>query len=172
MVTPMTIRAPTTALALAGYLAVAATAGAGGSARAFTPVTACTKSETRAALVSFVGAFNAGNYRRLDALFAGPDWFRWFSSGTPGVRLNPQAQQRSTLIAYFRARHAHRDRVALSSFRFTGNSLGYGNFTWKLERSAADYRSGASFVTEAKGAVLCRGEDARFIVMSIGSPES
>jgi hypothetical protein len=41
-----------------------------------------------------------------------------------------------------------------------------------MERSAADFRDGAWFVTEAKGAALCQGADARFIVMSIGSPES
>jgi hypothetical protein len=133
-------------------------------------VTACTKSETRTALVSFVRAFNAGDYRRLDRLFAGPSWFRWYSSSTPGVRFNPQAQQRGTLISYFRDRHAQSDRFKLMSFRFTGNSNGFGNFTWKMERSATDFRNGAWFVTEAKGAALCQGTNARLIVLSIGSP--
>jgi hypothetical protein len=143
-----------------------------GSTPAHSGVTACTKSETRSALVSFVRAFNAGDYRRLNRLFAGPSWFRWYSSSTPGVRFNPQAQERGTLISYFGSRHAQSDRFKLVSFHFTGNSNGFGNFAWKTERSAADFRDGASFVTEAKGAVLCRGADARFIVMSIGSPES
>ena len=122
--------------------------------------------------MSFVSAFSAGDYRRLNTLFAGASWFRWYSSSSPGVRFNPQAQQRDTLIGYFHSRHAQNDRFRLTSFRFTGNSNGFGNFTWKVERSAADYESGAWFATEAKGAALCRGPNARFIVMSIGSPES
>lgn len=112
-----------------------------------------------------------GDYRRLSRLFAGPSWFRWYSSSAPGMRVGAQAQRRRTLIGYFRQRHAQRDRFRLSSFRFTGNSNGYGNFTWKLQRSAADFRAGAWFVTEAKGAVICQDADARLIVMSIGSPE-
>lgn len=135
-------------------------------------LTACTANETRATLVSFVRAFNAGDYRRLNTLFAGPSWFRWYSSSTPGTRFNPQAQQRSTLIGYFTDRHAQRDQMKLASFRFTGNSNGFGNFTWKMHRSAADFRAGAWFVTEAKGAALCQGSKAQLIVMSIGSPES
>ena len=105
-------------------------------------------------------------------MFAGPSWFRWYSSSTPGVRFNPQAQQRGTLTSYFRDRHAQRDRFKLISFLFHGNGNGFGNFSWKMERSAADWQNGAWFVTEAKGAALCQGADARFIVVSIGSPES
>jgi hypothetical protein len=135
-------------------------------------VTPCTANETRTALVSFVRAFNAGDYPRLNTLFAGPSWFRWYSSGTPGARFDPQAQRRGTLIGYFTKRHARRDQMKLSSFRFTGNSNGFGNFTWKLRRSAADFRAGAWFATEAKGAALCQGPEAQFIVMSIGGPQS
>ena len=135
-------------------------------------VTACTKAETRSALVSFLRAFNAGDYRRLNNLFAGRSWFRWYSSSTPGVRFDPQAQQRGSLISYFRERHAQGDRFKLIWFLFHGNSNGFGNFSWKMERSTADWANGASFVTEAKGAALCQGPKAQFIVMSIGSPES
>lgn len=126
----------------------------------------------RSALASFVRAFNGGDYRSLNKLFAGSAWFRWYSSSTPGVRINPEAQRRGSLIDYFAGRHAQGDRFKLMSFRFTGNSSGFGNFTWKAERSAADFRHGAWFVTEAKGAALCQGAVARFIVMSVGSPES
>jgi hypothetical protein len=160
------------ALVLVGCAPGAIAAAAEPSAPVQGGVTACTKSETRSSLVSFVRAFNPGDYRRLNTLFAGPSWFRWYSSSTPGVRFNPQAQQRDTLISYFRDRHAQSDRFKLMSFHFTGNSNGFRNFTWKTERSAADFRNGARFVTDAKGAALCRGADARFIVMSIGSPES
>jgi len=158
-------------VAVAAVLAGATAARAEPSAPAHPAVTACTMTETRAALVSFVRAFNGGDYARLSALFAAPEWFRWYSSGTPGARFDPVAQRRDTLINYFRGRHAHGDRIKLTSFRFNGNSNGYGNFSWKLERSAADFRDGAWFMTEAKGAVLCQGPIAQFIVVSVGSPE-
>jgi len=163
-------------LAVAALILVGCATGAAAVAEPSTSiqrgVTACTKRETRTALSSFVGAFNSGDYRRLNRLFAGPSWFRWYSSSTPGVRFNPQAQQRDTLIAYFHDRHAQRDRLRLTSFRFTGNSNGFGNFIWKMERAARDFRGGAWFTTEAKGAALCEGPKVQFIVMSIGSPES
>jgi hypothetical protein len=135
------------------------------------PITNCTAVQTRSALVSFMAAFNAGNYGRLDAVFAGPSWFRWYSSSAPGMRFDPQAQMRNTLVAYFRARHAQRERFRLVSFKFNGNSLGYGNFNWKMKRSAGDFRDGAWFMVEAKGAALCEGASTRFIVMSVGAPE-
>jgi len=119
-----------------------------------------------------MAAFNAGDYRRLDALFAGQSWFHWYSSSAPGARFDPQAQRRNTLIAYFHARHAQRDRFRLVSFKFNGNSLGYGNFIWKMKRSAGDFHDGIWFTVEAKGAALCEGTSTRFIVMSFGAPES
>jgi hypothetical protein len=132
----------------------------------------CTAARTRAALVEFVRAFNAGDYRRLNALFDGPSWFRWYSSTAPGTRLDANARRRSTLIGYFRARHEEADRFRLVSFQFNGNSNGYGNFEWKMRRSAADFRGGAWFRTDAKGATLCRSASVHFIVMSIGAPET
>jgi hypothetical protein len=132
-------------------------------------ITNCTAMQTRSALVSFIAAFDAGDFARLDALFAGSSWFRWYSSGAPGARFDPQARGRSTLIAYFRARHAQRDRFRLMSFTFNGNTLGYGNFIWKMRRSADDFHHGAWFTVEAKGAALCQGASTRFIVMSIAA---
>jgi hypothetical protein len=165
-------------LVVLGLVVVAGSAGATAASAGLSAsvprgvVTACTANQTRAALVSFVRAFNAGDYRRLNKLFAGPSWFRWYSSSTPGTRLDPLAEQRSTLIGYFTDRHAQHDRMKVGSFRFTGNSNGFGNFTWKMSRSAADFRSGAWFVAEAKGATLCQGSSAQFVVMSIGAPAS
>jgi hypothetical protein len=157
--------------------AVAALLLLGGSAGASqaTPagsITNCTAMQTRSALVSFIAAFNAGDSARLDALFAGPSWFRWYSSSAPGARFDPQARTRGTLIAYFRARHAQRDRFRLVSFRFNGNTLGYANLVWKMRRSAGDFGDGAWFTVEAKGAARCWGASTRFITMSVGGPES
>ena len=57
------------------------------------------------------------------------------------------------------------------SFKFNGNTLGYGNFVFKMKRSAEDCREGAWFTIEAKGAALCEGATTRFIVMSVGAPQ-
>lgn len=148
----------------------ASVAGSTGGARS--AVSACTPAQTRAALASFVAAFDRGDYRRLNTLFAGPSWFQWYSSSGPGLRVTPAANRRGTLISYFRARHAKRDRFRLASFTFTGNSNGYGNFVFKMKRSAADFRHGAWFGLVAKGAALCDGTSVKFIVMSLGGPDS
>jgi hypothetical protein len=150
----------------AGGIGASTTGSTGG------PITSCTAKQTRSALTSFMTAFDASNYRRLDTLFAGPSWFRWYSSSAPGERFDPEARKRDTLVSYFRTRHAKRDRFQLVSFAFTGNSLGFGNFIWKMKRSAGDFRDGAWFTVEAKGAALCEGASTRFIVMSVGAPES
>jgi hypothetical protein len=132
----------------------------------------CTAGRTLATLVQFMRAFNAGDFRRLNGLFAGPTLFRWYSSSAPGVRFDPMAQQRSTLIGYFRERHRQHDRLRLVSFQFNGNFNGSGNFIWKMRRAAADFRDGAWFSVQAKGAVLCRTASVRFIVISIGAAEA
>ena len=41
-----------------------------------------------------------------------------------------------------------------------------------MRRSAADFRNGAWFGAYAKGAALCRNASVRFIVMSVGTPET
>ena len=102
----------------------------------------CTPRATRAAVTSFVAAFNRGDGQKLDGLFARSPLFQWYSSNVPGPRRTAAAGDRGSLIDYFRSRHAKRDRLRLVSFSFTGNSPGYGNFVFKLKRSAADYRRG------------------------------
>ena len=117
-----------------------------------------------------MAAYDAGDYVRLDKLFAGPSWFHWYSSSEPGERIDPAAQRRDTLLDYFRARHAQRDTFQLVSFTFNGNSLGYGNFVFTMKRSAADFRDGAWFTVDGKGATLCEGATARFTVLAVGGP--
>jgi hypothetical protein len=126
----------------------------------------------QAALVSFAGAFSHGDSRRLDSLFAEPPSFQWYSSNQPGLRSTAAAKNRGTLIRYFRVRHTQRDRLRLTAFTFTGNSHGFGNFTFKMKRSAADFRDGAWFGLIGKGAGACDGSKVRFIVISIGGPGS
>ena len=131
----------------------------------------CTAAETRAAFRSFVSAFNAGDYGRLDSVFAKAPGFGWFSSPRPGVRLNAAATRRDTLVRYFRSRHLKRDRLRVLSFRFNGGN-GVGNFEFKLRRSASDYRRAAWFGLIGKGAASCVGPRVQFIVVSLGGPGS
>jgi hypothetical protein len=128
----------------------------------------CTARQTRATWVSFLGAFTQGNYAKLDAMFAEAPDFVWYSSNRPGLRRTSAARNRSTLIEYFRSRHAKADRLRLASFRDNGN----GNFTYKLRRSARDYKSGAWFGLTGKGSVMCTGLSPQLIVVSVGGPGS
>jgi len=139
---------------------------------------ACTPQDARAALTSFVAAFNGGSYGRLDALVAQPPLFAWYSSNPPGLRRTSAATNRQGLIPYFRSRHAQRDRLRLASFTFTGNAGGRGNFTFTLRRSAADYRRGTWFGLTGKGATVCSDpspyveQTTQIVVLSLGGPGS
>src|SRR4029079_5957009 len=82
----------------------------------------CTSAATRTVLAFFISVFNAGNYTRLDQLFAPTPMFGWYSSNAPGLRRAPAAEKRQTLIAYFRARHQKRDKLRLVTFTFNGTS--------------------------------------------------
>jgi hypothetical protein len=160
----------------AGAVAPAAVATPSAAAAA----SACTPAGTQSAVRSFVADFNGGNFGHLDALFAQRPAFGWYSSNPPGLRNAAAAKNRGSLIAYFRARHAKRDRLQLVSFKFTGNAQGHGNFTFAMKRSAADYRKGAWFSLVGKGAVVCSKSRSpyveelpvRFIVLSLGGPGS
>ncbi len=134
----------------------------------------CAPREVRAALTSFIAAYNAGDYDALDDLVAAEPDFRWYSSPVPGERLLPRASRRGTLVRYFEARHAARDRLALTSFGFNGNGTyggsRYGNFEMGLRRRAAGFRRGAWFRADGKGAATCKGDSVRFVVLTLGGP--
>jgi hypothetical protein len=118
-------------------------------------------------VVSFLRDFNRGALHRLDREVARSPDFIWYSvSGDPGQRLNEQATDRPSLIAYFKARHAHREHLTLTSFRFNGRSGGYGNFQYRLMRRADDLADGTPVLYAGKGAVSCR--IGRIAVWSMG----
>jgi hypothetical protein len=165
-------------LALFAFMAVFAALAAswvGGTTRASAEIASdCTPGATRTALASFVSAFNGGDYQQLDGLVAVSPLFQWYSSNMPGLRRTAEAHSRESLIAYFRARHLKHDRLRLVSFTFTANSRGYGNFVFKMRRSAADYRRGAWFGLIGKGAAVCFDQPSeqpvQLIVVSVGGP--
>lgn len=166
--------------AILGVAAVAAVA-AGTTRGNSSGATTCTAAATKAAVAAFVTSFNRGDYVGLQAMFAPEPSFQWYSSNEPGLRAGSASKNRTTLLRYFRARHAKQDRLRLVSVRFTGSRNGYGvvpahgNFSAVLRRSTREYRNGSWFSLISKGALVCSTESsvpAQFIVFSLGGPES
>lgn len=86
--------------------------------------------------------------------------------GCAGERLSGSAYDRSSLVPYFAGRHALGEQLTLRSFRFNGNSSGYGNFEYGLTRSAADLQPTPYY---GKGAALCyRSRSDVIFVWSMG----
>jgi hypothetical protein len=100
----------------------------------------------------FLAAFNDGDVGELDKLVS-TNAFVWWSTDAPGQRIDSDARDRSTLIAYFADRHLHQDRLVLETFRFNGQSGGLGNFEFTLLRSANDGAPRTPSV--GKGAIDC-----------------
>ena len=167
VVTGIAIRA---GLLLAAVLTATASA-ATDPGNAATPA-ACAAAESRAVLRSFVGAFNRGDLARLDELFATQPDFQWYSTGAPGLRTRAAASTRATLVGYFARRYRAGDRLRLVSFDYNGDSGPYSNFALTLRRSASDYRGGAWFRLVGKGAISCRKQPGKLIVVSLGGPDS
>jgi hypothetical protein len=127
----------------------------------------CAPGEARLVVERFVRAFNARNLTALKRVFAPQDTFNWFSSGAPGDRSGDQAYVRSTLIAYFKARHRQGERLRLVWLSHGGNSNGYAHFGFHVERRA---RGLPPRVYEGKGAVICAASGDTISVWSYGRP--
>ena len=114
---------------------------------------------------SFVDAFNRGDTQKLDQQVA-TQQFAWYSTDSPGKRINDEAYNRNTLMAYFATRHLQHEHLALESFRFNGTSpTGLGNFEFELTRSADDGLSSAPY--GGKGAIDCGGVPNTLVVWSM-----
>jgi hypothetical protein len=114
----------------------------------------CTQASVSQLVQAFVDNFNRGDIQPLDKLVAEPGQFAWYSTDSPGQRINDEAYNRSSLMAYFTNRHNHHERLKLQEFRFTGISgTGRGNFEFKLTRSSDDGLSSAGY--GGKGAADC-----------------
>jgi hypothetical protein len=138
------------------------------------PIRDCTVPEVHQLVARFIRAFNAGTSGKLDALWAQDDHdgdagtpsFQWYSTGKPGARFGPDAEDRSTLISYFRARHRRGERLRLVSMSRGGNANGYFHFGFHIRRRARDMRHPGVF--EGKGAAICSSAGAQLAVWSIG----
>jgi hypothetical protein len=152
-------------LAICGVVAacLVVSTGAPGAPAAFA---LCTGKQVRSLVTQHIAAFNAGNLSKLDRLWE-RDRFQWYSTQAPGERFNDEARRRSTLLRYFADRHAHHERLRLRSFRFNGNSNGYGHFEYRLWRSADELTAHVAVL--GKGAATCGPPSTgRIAVWSMG----
>ena len=131
----------------------------------------CDVAAVTATLRAFVRAYNRGDLARLDRLFSHRR-FAWYSSGGPGVRRVRDAEERATLMDYFRRRHLRHDRLAVLTFRFNGyepqRELGHFQLTGR--RRADDFRGGQWFPLSGKGALDCSKPPVTIGVLSLGPP--
>jgi hypothetical protein len=125
----------------------------------------CTSDQVNRLVSDFFEAFNAGKLTELDRLFANEPEFQWYSTDAPGERLQGEATDRSTLVAYFNARHKSGERLTLRRFQYNGYDQGYGHFEYQLTRSA-DSLAGTRY--EGKGAALCKPTGNVIAVWSMG----
>jgi len=156
-------------------LSAAATAGGSALAAPATPLPGtalasntdardCSVAETRRLVGRFIRAFNEGSTARLDRIFAPAGSFGWYSTDAPGRRLGTAAYDRSTLIRYFAARHAQRERLLLRRWQGNGNANGYSHFQFRLVRQARDLQPAGY---EGKGAIVCSSSRNTIAVWSM-----
>ncbi len=107
---------------------------------------------------AYVKAYNKGDVARLDRrIFAREPAFVWYSDRG---RFNAAAEDRSTLRAFFAARHHAGDRFTLVRLRYNGyrSSDDTGHFEMTLRRGGRTFAG--------KGAVACA--ERRIAVTSLG----
>jgi hypothetical protein len=131
------------------------------------PTTApCSAAATEELVHRFVRNYAAGRVAVIMRMWAREPRFQWFSAGRPRDRSGPEAHNRATLAAYFRARVRARERL-----RVTRLGAGYDpkrqivNFGGKLIRSARDMRRRPP--QDFKGAADCVSRHPMFIVWSM-----
>jgi hypothetical protein len=134
--------------------------------------TQCDEASSRAALGAYLRAFNQGDYATLDVLFAQAPHFRWYSSAPPHGRTGQgTSRDRGTLIRYFRARHAKREKLSLVKFNYASaqdrDGAVVSNFNGDLSRRASDVPARRRGF---KASLRCTETERQFIVISIGTP--
>jgi hypothetical protein len=130
---------------------------------------ACARA-TASLVPRWIDAYNTGDLRRLDRIFAPAGTFMWYSSPAPGIRLRAAAKDRSTLLPYFLARHRAGDRLRIVHWKFNSRRArdDEGGFEFTLRRRARDYRGGRPFTLQGKGSIACARR--QISVVSLGGP--
>jgi hypothetical protein len=112
----------------------------------------CTTSDVRVIVGRFIDAFNRGDLAQLDQVVSDQQ-FSWYSTDAPGQRFNEVAKDRSTLIAYFAARHQQHELLVLRTLDVTYTDATTGGFWFRLTRSADDGLPPTAY--NGKGAIQC-----------------
>jgi ketosteroid isomerase-like protein len=141
----LTLACSAVLLVLASCQGVLGTRSAGSS-------NACSPNDVRQLVERFIDAFNRGDLVQLDHLVS-DQLFVWYATDAPGERFKAEAEDRSTLIAYFAARHQQHERLALNSLDVTFTNDRAGGFTFSVTRSADDGSPPSRY--DGKGEVQC-----------------
>lgn len=114
----------------------------------------CTKREARRIVEQFVTSHNRGDVQKLDRLFAKRRFL--FYMVNPSERPSPEAEDRDTLVNYFRERKGYRDRIVIESLNIgrNPNYSGWG-IGFVLRRSSSDPNPLSSGRFAGKGLVNC-----------------
>lgn len=115
----------------------------------------CTKREARRIVEQFVTSYNRGEVQRLDRLFAKRRFL--FYMVNPSERPSPEAEDRGTLVEYFRERKSYEDRMVIESLNIgrNPNYSGWG-IAFVLRRSSTDPNPLGSGRFAGKGLVKCQ----------------
>lgn len=131
----------------------------------------CGPATARASLAAYMVAANNGRFADLDAVFAPAGEFVWYSTAPPKGRVGTASRNRATLLAFFRARHLKREKLAIATFRHVGTQQRDGvllaNFNGDLRRTATDLHPERRHY---KGTLRCADGSNQLIVVSIGGP--
>src|SRR5919204_4703022 len=110
----------TAAVGVCGFV-LFAVAGGGLAASPNSPVL-CRRAMTAASVLEFVTAFNAGDQRRLNGVFADAPKFKWYSVTRSASYDHFVAHSKPALLRYFAERHARNEGLAIMHFRYQGLS--------------------------------------------------
>jgi hypothetical protein len=141
---------------LSAFVIVLALSACGGGDDEVTPAAApeqaCSPAGARQTVDHVVSALDAGDLESLDRAFARSPVFRWYSTESPGTRLDAEAQDRATLLRYLEGRSRANERLEVTSFEFRGRSGSHALFEVDLTRSADDLEPTPYVV---RGAISC-----------------
>jgi hypothetical protein len=153
------------AVAMMAMLTAVQPSAAGSSSAA---TTRCSPAQTRALVARFISAFNAGDQRAINGVWASKLYFKWMSVTTPPAARSPEdAARRDTLLPYLAERHSVNERWALMALKINGvTARAYRNFEFRLTRAADDLASGSA-AYEGKGASTC--SSGRLIAWVMGA---
>jgi hypothetical protein len=115
----------------------------------------CTDPRVHSVVAEFIDAFNIGDARRLDRVFAPPGDFLWY------VVDGHAYLDRTTLVDHLEQEHRDGVQLRLTRLRFTGYSSGHGHFEFFLVRTTNE----GALEYDGKGAAICFPDDADVIAV-------